>query len=101
MCLHETCFLKTGIFLPGAGGYVCGEGFLNGQLTVTRGLGDFHPDMLSMQRQKERLKYRLSDKEPLELTGPLISGKHSASYWMQWPSHRLDLQVDMLRPCWS
>lgn len=57
-----------------AGGYVCGEGFLNGQLTVTRGLGDFHPDILSMQRQKERLKYSVNDEEPLHLIGPLISG---------------------------
>lgn len=62
-----------------AGGYVCGEGFLNGQLTVTRALGDFHPELLAMQRTKERLKYRASDKEPLELTGPLTSGMSECS----------------------
>lgn len=60
---------------PCAGGYVCGEGFLNGQLTVTRGLGDFHPDALGAQRARERLKYRASpDAEPLQLCGPLTSG---------------------------
>lgn len=58
-----------------AGGYVCGEGFLNGQLTVTRALGDFHPELLALQRTRERLKYRVSDKEPVELTGPLTSGR--------------------------
>lgn len=57
-----------------AGGFVCGEGFLNGQLTVTRALGDFHPELLAMQRTRERLKYRVDDTEPLQLTGPLTSG---------------------------
>ena len=41
---------------------MCGEGFLNGQLTVTRGLGDFHPDALGAQRARERLKYRASSR---------------------------------------
>ena len=54
---------------------MCGEGFLNGQLTVTRGLGDFHPDALGAQRARERLKYRASSEaEPLQLCGPLTSG---------------------------
>ncbi|CAL8461814.1 g1345 [Coccomyxa elongata] len=59
--------------IAAAGGYVCGEGFLNGQLTVTRALGDFHPELLAVQRARDRLKYCVSDQEPLELTGPLTS----------------------------
>ena len=57
---------------------MCGEGFLNGQLTVTRGLGDFSPAapaLLLQQRGRDRLKYRASlDGEPLQLLGPLTSG---------------------------
>ena len=69
-----------------AGGYVCGEGFLNGQLTVTRGLGDFGPSAapaLQQPRGRERLKYRssLDDGEPLQLMGPLTSG---AGAWGRW-----------------
>ena len=56
---------------------MCGEGFLNGQLTVSRGLGDFHPEALASPRAAgECLKYRAcSDAgQPLHLVGPLISG---------------------------
>ena len=57
---------------------MCGEGFLNGQLTVTRGLGDFSPDAPALLQQRvgrDRLKYRASlDGEPLQLLGPLTSG---------------------------
>jgi len=56
---------------------VCGEGFLNGQLTVTRGLGDFHPEMRDTHELRERLKYAASGQGAggaLRLVGPLTSG---------------------------
>ncbi len=66
---------------------MCGEGFLNGQLTVTRGLGDFGPDapaaaLQQPPRARERLKYRSSlDGEPLQLMGPLTSGAGANGLW--------------------
>ena len=61
--------------MVGAGGYVCGEGFLNGQLTVTRGLGDFHPEMQDTHELRERLKYAAAGQGDLRLVGPLTAGE--------------------------
>ena len=53
---------------------MCGEGFLNGQLTVSRGLGDFHPEMRDTHALRERLKYAASSQGALRLVGPLTAG---------------------------
>ena len=60
-----------------AGGYVCNEGFLNGQLTVTRAIGDFNTEDMKFLAPRDRLKHCTGMPGSLRLSGPLTSGDHA------------------------
>ncbi len=62
MCSNKTSKIKQW-WIASADGYVCPEGYVNGQLGVSRAIGDFH---------FEGLKYKTDGAGPTK--GPLTAG---------------------------